>query len=371
MIVLLYIISLPIGIYLLAKAVMFLPQFGQQPENKDLERIRLSPNYKKERFRTRVKIKNDMSLSKLPTLVKQNNNRKVDKRPKGKLPIVKTFEQNLKELSIEDCRITWLGHSAIYLEMNGLKILIDPQLGKAASPLPFTVKRFTKEVPISAEELGPIDLVLLSHDHYDHLDYKTVLKIKNKVKRWIMPLGVGSHLRKWGIDKSIISEHDWWEKIEFEGIEFTCTPNKHFSGRKTNDRNKTLWSSWAIKSSYHNIFFSSDSGYWNGFKDIGEKCGPFDFCMVECGQYNHLWRENHMFPEESLQAFIELKGKYMLPIHWGAFSLAPHDWRDPIERLLASASERNIENITTPFIGESIKLNKEYPKRYWWRDVTK
>jgi len=360
---------MPFIIYVLAKAVMLLPQFGQQPIGKDLFTIEKSDNYIKDRFRTKVRITNDMSLSKIPTLVKQNNKKDIQKRPKGDIPIVKTFEQAKKEIEQSQCRVTWLGHSAIYLEMNGLKILIDPQLGKAASPLPLTVKRFTKEVPISAKELEEIDLVLLSHDHYDHLDYSTILTIKDKVKRWIMPLGVGSHLRKWGVDASLISEHDWWDTVEYKNLTFTCTPNKHFSGRKTNDRNKTLWSSWAIKSPFHNIFFSSDSGYWHGFKDIGDHLGPFDFCMVECGQYNHLWRENHMFPEESLQAFIDLKGKLMLPIHWGAFSLAPHDWREPVERLLKAAEEKNIQNITTPFIGESIVLDEEYPKRFWWRKV--
>ncbi len=369
MTILLYIICTPLVIYIVAKLVMLHPQFGQQPNEEDLKTIEASDNYIKGKFRIRVRIANDMSFSKIPTLVKQNNNKNIDKKPKGNIPVVKTLKKQIKEIDKSGCRVTWLGHSAIYLEMNGLKILIDPQLGESASPLPLTVKRFTKVVPINAEELDEIDLVLLSHDHYDHLDYKTVLSIRDKVKRWIMPLGVGSHLRKWGIDDSLISEHDWWQKVEYKGIEFTCTPNKHFSGRKTNDRNKTLWSSWGIKSAFHNIFFSSDSGYWHGFKDIGNKIGPFDFCMVECGQYNHLWRENHMFPEESLQAFIDLKGQLMMPIHWGAFSLATHDWREPVERLFKSAEERNIQNITTPFIGESIVLGEEYPQRFWWREV--
>ena len=363
---LLYIILVPFIIYLLAKLVMMLPQFGQQPFGEHLKKISSSPNYIKGRFRTKVRLATEMSLSKVPTLIKQNNERKVNKRPKIDIPVIKTLKEKRSELT-NGCRVTWLGHSSIFLEMEGQKILIDPQLGSAASPLPFTVKRFNKTIPITVDELPEIDLVLLSHDHYDHLDYFTIKNIKHKVKRWITPLGVSSHLRKWGIDQSLISEHDWWEDVTYNNIKFSSTPNKHFSGRKTNDRNKTLWCSWVITSKNYNIYFSSDSGYWSGFKQIGEKFGPFDLCMVECGQYNHLWRENHMFPEESLQAFLDLKGQLMLPIHWGAFSLAPHDWREPIERLLKSAQERNVTQITTPWVGESIVIGDSYPQRKWWQ----
>lgn len=347
---------------------MMLPVFGQQPKGEDLQRIEKSPFYIKGKFRTIQRIQNDMTLKDFPELIKQNNNKKVQKKPLHNIEIVKTFEQNYKPVNANDCAITWLGHSSIFLELNGLKILIDPHFGPSASPIPLTVRRFSKQTPITSDDFDNIDIVLLSHDHYDHLDYKTILSIKDKVKKWITPLGVGSHLKRWGIADKLISEMDWWEQLTHLDISFTSTPNKHFSGRKTNDRNSTLWSSWVIQSDKYNIFFSSDSGYWHGFKDIGDKFGPFDFCMVECGQYNKLWKENHMFPEESLQAFLDLRGKAMLPIHWGAFSLAPHDWRDPVERLLKSAKEKSIQDITTPFIGERIFINGELPKRHWWRE---
>lgn len=364
----LVVIFIPITIYILAKLVMTLPVFGQQPRDKDLLRIQTSPYHIKGKFRTIERITHDMTIKQLPKLIKQNNNKNIQKKPLHDIEVIKTFNSKYEAINADKCAVTWLGHSSIFLEVNGLKIFIDPHLGQSASPIPLTVKRFSKTLPITAEEIDNIDIVLLSHDHYDHLDYKTIKRIKNKVKQWITPLGVGSHLKRWGVPENRIEELDWWDSINHLGIQFSSTPNKHFSGRKTNDRNKTLWTSWVIKSDIYNIFFSSDSGYWHGFKDIGEKFGPFDFCMVECGQYNHLWKENHMFPEESLQAFIDLKGKMMLPIHWGAFSLAPHDWRDPIERLLKSAQERNVKNITTPLIGERIFINEEMPKRLWWRE---
>lgn len=363
----LVVIAIPLMLFILAKMVMTLPVFGQQPLGNDFLRMQNSPYHIKGRFRTIERIREDMSIRQLPTLIKQNNNKNIQKKPDTDIPVIKTFKDNFQPAPQEKCAITWLGHSSIYLEINGLDIFIDPHLGQSASPIPLTMTRFSKTLAIDPDEIKKIDIVLLSHDHYDHLDYGTIKRIKNKVKQWITPLGVGSHLKKWGVPAHQIIELDWWEKTEHAGITFTSTPNKHFSGRKTNDRNKTLWSSWVIKSDIYNIFFSSDSGFWHGFKDIGDKFGPFDFCMVECGQYNHLWKENHMFPEESLQAFIDLKGKMMMPIHWGAFSLAPHDWRDPIERLLKAAEKSGIQNVTTPLIGERLFIHEEMPKTRWWR----
>lgn len=363
------IVLIPFVIYILAKLVMLLPQFGQQPKGKDQVRVEASPYFIQGRFRTIERIKNDMTLKHMPELMKQNSNRSIEKRPKVDLPVEKRSPLEFTNFDPEKTRITWFGHSAIYLEIDGLKILIDPMLGQYASPIPPAVKRFSKELPLEINDFPEIDLVLLSHDHYDHLDYKSILKLKSKVQYWYTPLGVGSHLKRWGVESDKIKELDWWNEINFSSLDLAFTPNKHFSGRKTNDRNKTLWGSWVIKGKKDNIYFSSDSGYWSGFKRIGEKYGPFDFAMIECGQYNHLWRENHMFPEETVQAFRDLNAKKMMPIHWGAFSLAPHDWRDPVERMWASATEKEKRNISLPKIGQSIILDEEYPQSLWWRDI--
>ncbi len=344
------------------------PQFGQLPSGHRLQRIMKSPNYIKGRFRNIVRVEEPMSVSKLPTLIKQNRTKNIQKRPANKLTLQTDRINSLKDLASNIFKFTWFGHSSIWLELDGLNILIDPMLGPYASPVPGTVKRFSDTSDIDWNNLPDIDLVLLSHDHYDHLDYYTIKRIKDKVKKFITPLGVGSHLEHWGIEPDRISECYWHQSISFKGINFTSCPTKHFSGRTPKGRNSTLWCSWVIQSPTQNIYFSSDSGYFNGFKFVGENYGPFDLCFVECGQYNTLWRENHMMPEESLQAFLELNGKIMVPIHWGAFSLAPHDWREPIERLLLSANEKGVESIITPRLGQTVEVNKDFPKEEWWKN---
>ena len=228
-------------------------------------------------------------------------------------------------------------------------------------------KRFSVELPIEVQKLPKIDAVILSHDHYDHLDYESILKLKDKVDTFYAPLGVGVHLEAWGISKEKIIELDWWQEITVDDLKFVCTPARHFSGRKFNNRQSTLWSSWVIQSSTENIFFSGDSGYDSHFKEIGEKYGPFDFAMMECGQYNEMWPEIHMFPEETAQAAVDVKAKKMMPIHWGAFKLALHSWTDPVERVTKKAEELNLPLIT-PKIGEPFLLvDENINNQDWWK----
>jgi len=290
------------------------------------------------------------------------------KRRPGKEIIVK----KLDSITIENhnsgiTQLTWFGHSAFLLEMDGKKILIDPMLGESPSPHPLIgTKRYSKELPIEIEKLPFIDVVILSHDHYDHLDYGSIQKLKVKVGQYYTPLGVGNHLVEWGIDKGKIKELNWWESIEFNGIKYVCTPARHFSGRGLFDRATTMWCSWVIKGKNENIFFSGDSGYDTHFKKIGEKYGPFDISLMECGQYHEDWKLFHMMPEETVIAAIDLKSKLALPIHWGAFTLALHDWTDPIERIIKKANELKLP-ITTPKIGESIIIGTaNYPTDKWW-----
>ncbi len=264
-------------------------------------------------------------------------------------------------------RFIWFGHSAFLMQSESKNILLDPMFGEVAAPHPLLgSKRFNSEIPITIEKMPAIDAVIISHDHYDHLDYESIKKLKRKTKHFFVPLGVGVHLETWGVEKNKITEMDWWEETQYEDFTFICTPSQHFSGRKMNNRQSTLWSSWVIKTPNDNIYFSGDSGYGKHFTEIGKKYGPFDFAMLECGQYNKMWSDIHMMPEETAQAGLDLKAQKIMPIHWGAFKLAMHSWTDPIERVSKKAKELNIKLIA-PRIGNPILAKEDtfYTEKWW------
>ena len=289
-------------------------------------------------------------------------------KPKENITVQEADSLNIAQYS-GNTRLIWFGHSTFLLQINGKSILIDPMFGEVPAPSPLLgSKRFSKNLPIEIEKLPKIDAVILSHDHYDHLDYGSILKLKDKVGVFYTPLGVGVHLSEWGVEPGRIKELDWWEEAAFGELILACTPAQHFSGRGLTDGGKTLWSSWVIKSASENIFFSGDSGYGSHFKDIGEKYGPFDFAMMECGQYNTLWQEIHMLPEETAQAGVDVKAKTIMPIHWGAFKLAMHPWSEPVERLAIRAAELDV-SIVAPRIGQPVVLNQEpMATTEWWNE---
>ena len=340
------------------------PQFGAGSKDVSLDRIRKSPNFLNGAFKNSEKTLQNTGFkwSTIPKFFNDGNN----KIPAKELPIEK-LTKSYFENEPKQPRITWFGHSATFIEMEGLNIFIDPMLGDVPAPSPFLgSKRFQKELPIAIDSLPKIDVVLISHDHYDHLDYGSIVKLKDKVDKFYVPLGIKAHLTSWGVDATKITEFDWWENINFKGVEFISAPARHFSGRGITNRNSTLWCSWVLKSDNSNIFFSGDSGYGKHFKEIGEKYGPFDFAMVECGQYNEQWSQIHMTPEETIQASIDVQSKLIMPIHWGSFKLALHTWDDPIIRATKKAKELNVK-ITTPKIGEAIVLNGDkFPSEDWW-----
>jgi len=339
------------------------PQFGASKNAIQTVDILNSPNYNKGKFKnlTETIMMTNFKLSSIPEFFTNG-----DKVPDFTIPVHKIKLDQLNQFQDSLMQITWFGHSTILIESAGKIILIDPMLGDVPSPISWAGSgRFNSELPLDIEKMPFIDVVLISHDHYDHLDYESILKLKDKVGMFYMPLGVGAHLRSWGVQNERIIEMDWWNSENFEDFTFVSTPARHFSGRGMFDRNSTLWCSWVIKSKHNNIFFSGDGGYGDHLKEIGSKYGPFDFAMMECGQYNEQWSQIHMMPDELPQALSELKSKVFMPIHWGAFKLALHSWTDPIEQLQKSIAGTDLV-MATPEIGERFVVGGEIPTNQWW-----
>ncbi len=343
------------------------PEFGGTPSVEQKAIYIKSPNYKDGKFINREQVKLDMGLRDFGKSLAGYFGAPPNTKPGRDIPVEKLDSLDIAKYT-GSTRLIWFGHSAFILQTNNKTILIDPMFGKVPAPHPMLGSdRFSKNLPIDVEKLPRIDAVLISHDHYDHLDYGSIQKLKGKVNMFFTPLGVGVHLQKWGVAKERIVELDWWQEVVHEDLVFRCTPAQHFSGRGLTDRAGTLWSSWIIQSETDNIFFSGDSGYGPHFKEIGDKYGPFDMAMIECGQYNEMWPDIHMFPEQTAQAGLDVRAKQIMPIHWGAFKLAMHPWTEPVERVTNRARELNLE-VLTPRIGEPIPINgMEVSTSQWWK----
>ena len=344
------------------------PQFGAGAEGQRMERIRQSPNYFEGAFQNPVETNMDLGFTgTIKAITSRLFGKHENLTPDHMLPAIKLDSAKVAATQDTATVITWLGHSAFIVEMDGKRLLLDPMLGDRASPFSFMGPKRFSELPITMEELPTIDAVLISHDHYDHLDYGSIKELNKKTRHFFVPLGVGAHLERWGVPASKITELDWWQEARFQGLTFAATPSRHFSGRSLSDRMQTLWTSWVIMGRQDRIFFSGDSGYFDGFKEIGYKYGPFDITLLENGQYNELWPNIHMMPEQTVQAHLDLKGKLLLPIHWGSFALALHPWTEPIERVTAEAGRLNVP-IATPRIGEAVVLGEKAPRGDWWRE---
>ena len=342
--------------------LIFSPQFGKaQSKEQKIEYEKLK-NFENGKFINTNPTEMDIHYwALIKEILKSSNTRR---------PAMNIDVEKIDSIAIENTNITqltWFGHSTFLLEIDGKKILIDPMFSEKPSPVSFIgTKRYSKKLSIEIEKLPFIDAVIITHDHYDHLDYTSIKKLKGKVGKYFMPLGIANHLIMWGVEKEKIKELNWWGSVEFDSIKLICTPARHFSGRGLFDRSNTLWCSWVIQGEKVNVFFSGDTGYDTHFKEIGEKYGPFDISLMECGQYHKDWKLFHMMPEETVQASIDLKSKLSMPIHWGAFTLAFHDWTDPIERALKKANELNMP-VTTPRIGEPVIIGDAiFPTEKWW-----
>ncbi|QHW35111.1 hypothetical protein GZH47_15170 [Paenibacillus rhizovicinus] len=311
-----------------------------------------------------------MSLGSLAGMLRDQFKRDSRRRPPGPIPVVPLSLP--AELPSDGVRVTWFGHSAFLLEFEGRRLLFDPMLSPSPSPVPgFGSKRYSGgSLPLEPEDFPMLDAIILSHDHYDHLDKASIRKLRNKAHYFIVPLGVKKRLIQWGVDPGRITERGWWEELQVAGLTLACTPARHFSGRGLGDRNGTLWCSWVILGERHRVFFSGDSGYAPHFKDIGDKYGPFDLTMMECGQYDERWAAIHMMPEQTVQAHLDVRGGLLIPVHWAAFTLGFHAWDDPVERAVLAAHAHGVR-IATPRIGETVDaMAGDYPQTAWWRETT-
>jgi L-ascorbate metabolism protein UlaG (beta-lactamase superfamily) len=288
------------------------------------------------------------------------------RRPQVDVPFLERKRADFLREHTSDLDVTWLGHSTLLLRIEGKTILIDPVWGKHVAPLPLESMARFYPPPLPFDALPAIDLVVISHDHYDHLDYETILLLKDLDVPFFVPLGVGSHLRYWGISPERISEHDWWdETLLGSDLRVICTPARHFSGRGVTDRDRTLWASWTFVGQQRRVFYSGDTAMFPGFADIGQRYGPFDITMIETGAYNQLWVDVHLGPEQAVRAHKLLQGKVLLPVHWGLFDLGMHGWTEPIERTLAAAAKHEV-TVVTPRPGETVTPLDPLPPKRWW-----
>lgn len=284
--------------------------------------------------------------------------------PHKPIPVLAITREQL--LSAPDRSLFRLGHSTMLLKLRNEFWLTDPVFSKRASPLQWIGPKRFHQPPISIADLPPIKGVILSHNHYDHLDHDAILQLKNKVEHFLTPLGVGDTLIKWSVPAEKVQQLDWWQHTHVHGLQLVATPAHHFSGRGISDSNATLWASWVIIDDDLRLFFSGDTGYFEGFKEIGNRYGPFDLTMMETGAYDPNWPDIHMQPEQTLQAHLDLKGKNLLPVHNGTFDLALHAWNDPFERIVALAEHHDVA-VSTPQMGEHLNLNEPKSEHRWWR----
>jgi L-ascorbate metabolism protein UlaG (beta-lactamase superfamily) len=331
-----------------------------------LERLRASPQFRDGTFHNTAPVGPGLKGNPLPLLGEYFFS-DTQRNPPGPLPLVDPRDGWARRVDT-GFRLTWLGHSTVLLELDGVTVLTDPVFGARASPLSFAGPRRFHAAPVRVDQLPKLDAVLLSHDHYDHLCAETMEAVAKLSVPVVTALGVGAHLERFGVDSARITELDWHESFEVKGLRFTAAPAQHFSGRGVGDRNSTLWASWVLTTAKHRVYFSGDTGLTPEFSAIATRYGPFDLVMLEVGAWNQAWGDIHLGPLNALQAFDLLGGGTLFPVHWGTFNLALHAWDEPVETLLAHLGSRHL---ITPRLGLPVEPTQLAGPTPWWRDVAR
>jgi len=344
-------------------------QFGAKPSPADLARYRQSPNWRDGRFQNLEATALAGNFRDLPRMIYKQLTGQKSRKPNRPLAMA-SFDPPAWAGEHTDARLAWFGHSAVLLRMNGKNLLIDPMLGPDASPIaPMATRRFSDNTLKLIDEFPEIDLVLISHDHYDHLDLASIRRLRSKTRQFGVALGVKRHLVKWGVAPERVTEFDWWDSPALPGLDdlrITFTPTRHFSGRGLRDRQQSLWGGWVLDGGTEKIWFSGDGGTGSHFAEIGRRLGPFDFALMECGQYNTDWAKLHLFPQESVRAALDAGVRTAMPVHCAGFCLSYfHNWSDPLEAFHAAASEHKLSCLLPP-LGQ-VFTRTESLDRPWWR----
>lgn len=335
--------------------------FGRRATGVRRARMEQSPNWKDGKFVNPEPLKNDM-IGALVALREVSP----DASPRAAVPVTRISRSHFDSLPPGGLRVTWLGHSTSLIEIDGARVLTDPVWSHRPSPYSWIGPQRWYAPLIALEDLPPIDAVVISHDHYDHLDYATIVRLAKTNAMFVVPLGVGAHLEYWGVPLSRIVELDWWENRKIGSVTITCTPARHASGRTGFfDNDATLWAGYAVMGAQHRVYYSGDTGLFPAMDEIGSRLGPFDVALIEAGQYHRTWPDWHIGPEQAVNASTRVRGRTMMPVHWGLFTLAYHAWTEPVERVVVAADSARV-SLLTPQPGEGVEPSVPFPRRRWW-----
>ncbi|MFJ8689677.1 MBL fold metallo-hydrolase [Micromonospora wenchangensis] len=343
----------------------FFATLGARPGGPGARRLHRSPHFRDGAFRNSTPTRTLLPREAVGALRGFLTHRR-QRRLSGAIPVCRPPAGTVTE----GLHLTWYGHATVLIEIEGRRVLLDPLWSDRGSPVPGVGPKRLHPMPVALADLPRLDAIVISHDHYDHLDMPTVRALnRTQDAMFVVPLGVGAHLERWGVPAARIVELDWEESAEVGGLTLTATESRHFSGRAFVGSNATLWSSWVIAGRHGRVYYTGDSGYFDGYADIGERHGPFDVTLMQIGAYDNAWPDIHMLPEQAVEAHVRLRGRLLIPVHWGTFHLAPHPWREPVDRLWVEAKARDVA-IAVPRPGERVDADAPPEVDPWWQALS-